>query len=218
MIKYHPSDALLQAHVAGELPLSMSTAVSAHCEMCSICQQKVAQLNKGFASEVFEDAPVTQVDLEQFDAEKMMAAIMAQAESEPDLVQQTRVEVGGESYLLPRVFNKQLQEHWSGIGKVNRMRFDSEESRARASLLHIAPGGEIPTHTHKGQEITLLLAGDFCDEYSEYHPGDFIVMSSEHEHAPKTREGCLCYTVVDAPLYFTKGISKLLNPIGELIY
>ncbi|PKG56926.1 anti-sigma factor, partial [Shewanella sp. GutDb-MelDb] len=30
--------------------------------------------------------------------------------------------------------------------------------------------------------------------------------------------GCLCYTVVDAPLRFTKGISKLLNPIGELIY
>ncbi|MGL5391190.1 MAG: ChrR family anti-sigma-E factor, partial [Shewanella sp.] len=38
------------------------------------------------------------------------------------------------------------------------------------------------------------------------------------EHAPTTKSGCLCYTVLNAPLHFTKGLSKLLNPIGELIY
>ncbi|MCL1037585.1 ChrR family anti-sigma-E factor [Shewanella submarina] len=218
MIKYHPSDALLQAHVAGELPLSMSIAVSAHCEMCQVCQDKVHKMNAAFAQETLEAEACTETDLCEFNFDGMLEEIMSKPTAPQEVTPDAMVEVNGEQYKLPKAFRHQLQDSWSGIGKVNRMRFDTAENKARASLLHIGAGGEIPAHTHKGQEITLLLSGDFCDEYNEYHPGDFIVMSSEHEHSPRTHSGCLCYTVVDAPLYFTKGISKLLNPIGELIY
>ncbi|MGI2260161.1 ChrR family anti-sigma-E factor [Shewanella sp. GXUN23E] len=219
MINFHPSDALLQAHVAGELPLALTTAVAAHCELCEVCKARTAQLSDKFAQELFDVAPFGATELSEFDAVTMLTGITAMEpaiESTPVLSPQ--IAIGGDTYSLPRVFRHQLQDNWKGIGKVNRLRLATGENRARASLLHIAAGGEIPAHTHKGQEVTLLLAGEFSDEYSNYQPGDFIVMSSEHEHAPRTASGCLCYTLVDAPLYFTKGISKLLNPIGELIY
>ncbi|MCF1428606.1 MAG: ChrR family anti-sigma-E factor [Shewanella sp.] len=219
MINFHPNDALLQAHAAGELPLVLSTAVAAHCELCKDCRARTSALNDDFAREVFDETPVSTTELSAFDVGAMLAGItalepvMASGSGKPP-----QIEVGGDSYTLPRVFRHQLQENWIGIGKLSRLRLATGENRARASLLHIAPDGEIPSHTHKGQEVTLLLAGEFSDEYSHYQPGDFIVMSSEHEHTPKTCSGCLCYTLVDAPLYFTKGVSKLLNPIGELIY
>ncbi|MCL2918705.1 ChrR family anti-sigma-E factor [Shewanella litorisediminis] len=134
-----------------------------------------------------------------------------------------KTEVKGVSYSLPKAFrpfiaNASLVSAWSGIGSVSRMRLDTRDGKARSSLLHIAAGGEIPEHTHKGQEITLLLHGHFSDEMGSYGPGDFMLTDARHQHTPKTLDGCLCYTVVDAPLHFTKGLSKLLNPIGELIY
>jgi len=84
--------------------------------------------------------------------------------------------------------------------------------------LHIDADGEVPTHTHKGFEITLLLDGSFEDDMGTYHPGDFIELNGEHNHQPKTKEGCLCYTVADDALQFTEGFHKLFNPIGSLLY
>lgn len=130
----------------------------------------------------------------------------------------TKVTIKGKEYTLPRAFRQQINADWQGIGKVSRLRINTGEEQARASLLHIEPHGEIPEHTHKGSELTLLLAGEFSDEYSQYKPGDFMLLDGQHQHSPRTQEGCLCFTIVDAPLYFTKGISKLLNPIGELLY
>ena len=46
MIKYHPQQELLSLHIKGELPLSMSLAISAHAELCSICQQKLNALTE----------------------------------------------------------------------------------------------------------------------------------------------------------------------------
>jgi anti-sigma factor ChrR (cupin superfamily) len=35
---------------------------------------------------------------------------------------------------------------------------------------------------------------------------------------PHTPDGCLCYTVQDAPVQFTKGLSRLLNGISQHLY
>jgi putative transcriptional regulator len=120
--------------------------------------------------------------------------------------------------LLPRALSCLERSEFSTIGKIGRSRFNADDGTLRASLLQIAPGGEIPEHTHTGFEITLLLDGDFSDEDGEYVPGDFIMLDGAHNHTPKTKDGCLCFTVVSSALYFNKGISKLLNPIGSLIY
>jgi len=74
-------------------------------------------------------------------------------------------------------------------------------------------------HEHKGYEVTLLLAGSFSDEYGSYNRGEFLFyLAGDAKHSPKTENGCLCYAVQDAPLHFTQGMSKVLNPLGKLIY
>ncbi|MBB1441326.1 cupin domain-containing protein [Shewanella sp. SG41-4] len=228
MINYHPDQHLLSLHAKGELPLSMSIAISAHAEYCPHCQQQLSQITTALSEQQFESVTTHQsIDSNanhQLDAlldnllNSTLDTLEIEQASTVDLIEDNSVSIKGQHYPLPRVFRKQINASWQGIGKVSRLRLDTGEPQARASLLHIDANGEIPEHTHKGTELTLLLAGEFSDCYNTYKPGDFMLLDKEHQHSPKTLEGCLCYTIVDAPLYFTKGFSKLLNPIGDLLY
>ncbi|MGI2175950.1 ChrR family anti-sigma-E factor [Shewanella ulleungensis] len=236
MINYHPDQHLLSLHAKGELPLSMSIAISAHAEFCQHCQQQLDQMTIALSEQQFEQADAKNTaafekhgefddllsqflssTLDTLDTLDTDVRLANNSTSQPESTDNS-VTIKGQHYALPRVFKKQINASWQGIGKVSRLRLDTGEPQARASLLHIAANGEIPDHTHKGSELTLLLAGEFSDCYNTYKPGDFMLLDQDHEHSPKTTEGCLCYTIVDAPLYFTKGISKLLNPIGDLLY
>ncbi|GGQ10882.1 ChrR family anti-sigma-E factor [Shewanella litoralis] len=233
MINYHPDQHLLSLHAKGELPLSMSIAISAHAEFCPHCQQQLDQMTIALSEQQFEQANIHSgnADNDHGKLDDLLSQFLSSTldtldtEVSVDNKPTAQIEsidnsvtIKGQHYSLPRVFKKQINASWQGIGKVSRLRLDTGEPQARASLLHIAANGEIPDHTHKGSELTLLLAGEFSDCYNTYKPGDFMLLDQDHEHSPKTTEGCLCYTIVDAPLYFTKGISKLLNPIGELLY
>ncbi|AZG35944.1 MULTISPECIES: ChrR family anti-sigma-E factor [Shewanella] len=228
MINYHPDPHLLSLHAKGELPLSMSMAISAHAEFCQHCQQQLDQMTITLSDQQFNTTAAPQsvdsTDNNQLDAllaqflNSTLDTLEAAQPNTDNSIEDNSVSIKGHHYPLPRVFRKKINASWQGIGKVSRLRLDTGEPQARASLLHIAANGEIPEHTHKGAELTLLLAGEFSDCYNTYKPGDFMLLDKEHQHSPKTLEGCLCYTIVDAPLYFTKGISKLLNPIGDLLY
>lgn len=243
MIKHHPQQNLLVSHANGDLPLSMAIAVSAHCTLCETCREQLALLTEQAANLALnpddahaanntdqESIHTAHIEAENIqstqsiqepmmDIDAMLAQIMAQpvATNVPSNAP-LDVQVKQQHYTVPSVFRQHLARPWQILGKVSRMRFDVDEMNTRASLLHIDALGEIPQHTHKGYELTLLLAGEFSDLNGEYVPGDFILLDNLTHHAPKTKTGCLCYTVLDAPLYFTKGLSKLLNPIGELIY
>lgn len=119
---------------------------------------------------------------------------------------------------LPRALSSLDAAPWQGVGKVSRARFQFDDNERRLSLLKIDKGGQIPQHTHTGIEITLLLEGSFEDDMGTYQKGDFIWLDKENTHSPITQEGCICLTLVSDALHFTQGFSKLLNPLGKLIY
>lgn len=226
MIKFHPEEAWLKLHAQGELSLSVALGISAHCELCEQCRDKVNGFTEHFAEVALNNSTSLSVSaavdtiLEEPDWSHMLETITSKEQVHSNLAQNAQVqfEVKNQHFYLPKVFRQFSHKSWQGIGKVSRMRLVNDDDPERASLLHIEAMGEIPEHTHKGHEITLILSGDFEDEFNQYVVGDYLVLDSNHRHSPKTRQGCLCFTVVDAPLHFTKGMSKLLNPIGELIY
>ena len=86
------------------------------------------------------------------------------------------------------------------------------------SLLRIRAGGFIPTHRHRGTEMTLVLQGGFSDATGTYHRGDFLMRGSEDEHAPRALddEDCICLAVLDAPLRFTGWQHRWMNPFLRL--
>lgn len=219
MIKHHPNEQLLAQYSSGELAFSLSIAISAHIEMCPKCQQKEKQIIARQAQQAWHAD-----NIEEANFDDMLQSILATPleSTKDENIRKTKetndVSIEGNTYRLPTAFRSFEQFKWSGFGTINRARVINDEQDVRANLLHIKKGGEIPVHQHKGYELTLLLAGSFSDEHGTYQKGDFILLSGEINHSPKTEKGCLCYTVQDAPLHFISGMSKVLNPLGKFIY
>ncbi len=219
MIKYHPNSELLTQFVQGTLPASLSVAVSAHHEMCPQCAKQVADIEAKQADVVFEEPRSDEASTLDDAFSAMMSDIVADADiDEFSIESRKELTFGERSVTLPRSLSHIAMSRFVQAGKLARSRLDLDEGSIRTSLLYIAPGGSIPEHTHTGFELTLLLDGTFHDEHGEYVPGDFIWLDHQHDHTPVTENGCLCLAVVNSALHFNKGLSKLLNPIGELIY
>lgn len=228
MIKHHPKFDLIQSFVKGDLPASLSAGIAIHADMCKVCQQKIAQLTDQIAEISFEEAFLDRFIVDDnkssdkisiIDFDEMIEGI---TESNDIEVQETKVEKTIEFkntlYTLPAALNNMALGKTAQIGKLARTRLQLDENEIHTNLLHIEPGGGVPEHTHKGFELTLLLAGSFHDDNGEYVKGDFIMLDSSHQHHPVSTNGCLCYTVANDALHFTQGINKLLNPIGSFIY
>lgn len=233
MIKHHPKETLIKAFVCGELTASLSAAIAIHIEMCPLCREKTDNSTREQAAESFgqagfsvEDFSLEEKDnsddiseLAGMDYEEMIEDIVADEQIALIPVRlPKKITVAGQDFILPQVISNLQLDNFSQLGKLSRARFQLGEGPIHTSLLHIQPGGSVPEHTHKGYELTLLLAGEFHDEQGSYVPGDFIMLDQHHTHNPVSGQGCLCYTVVSDALHFTRGINKLLNPIAALIY
>lgn len=222
-ITYHPSEALLRSHAHGDLPESLAVAVSLHCDLCPECQQQLEAMTHTLAQQAWFSEPSLSHQesgekvTDDFDA--MLASITAQEVTPTYLAPEPSYTlwIDNKEYRVPYILHRYQHVKWNHLGAVSRTRLN-EEQEMRSNLLHIKAGGEIPHHTHKGFELTLLLDGSFEDEFGQYKKGDFIWLDSSNSHSPKTEEGCLCYTVQNAPLYFKQGLSKIFNPIGNLLY
>lgn len=216
MIKFHPNQQMLKVFSAGELPLSLSIAMSAHIELCDECAQQAFEVEESLSQGTWQENNVENADFSD-----MLQAIMTepvQVQAKPQVTPKSTTHIAGRDYVLPTAFRQFKDLKWSGFGAVSRARVINDEQNVRASLLHIDKNGRIPEHQHKGYELTLLLDGSFSDETGTYHKGDFIWLDGEQSHSPYTEKGCLCYAVQDAPLHFVSGVSKVLNPLGNLIY
>ena len=238
MIKHHPNAAILKDFVDGNLADSVSLIVSSHVELCEHCQKQVSTLTAQAADSVFESdtsafendtAELKLSDSEMdaflsddeefdfdFDAIDQITADLSQAVEV--VVEAQQETVSNTTFTIPRALNSVVRKDWMNLGKISRARLDFDDEAHHTSLLHIDKDGQVPCHTHKGFEITLLLEGSFEDEMGVYNKGDFIWLDGEHTHQPATKEGCVCLTVSSDALYFTKGVSQLFNPLGKYIY
>ncbi|MEZ9564071.1 ChrR family anti-sigma-E factor [Vibrio artabrorum] len=238
MIKHHPNATMLKGFVEGTLADSVSLIVSSHIELCEHCQQHVDQLTLQAANVVFnEDQAIDDAFFEEhllsdddptlnnglfenieFDLDaidKITADTSRSIEMAPEVKKVTIVDT---TFTVPRALHSVARKDWVNLGKISRSRLDFDDETHHTSLLHIGKDGQIPCHTHKGFEITLLLEGSFEDEMGVYNKGDFIWLDGKHTHQPSTKEGCVCLTVSSDALYFTKGMSQLFNPLGKYIY
>ena len=82
---------------------------------------------------------------------------------------------------------------------------------SEVSMLWIHAGRAMPSHTHEGTEVTLVLKGGFSDASGHYCRGDIAIADAEIDHRPRADDGedCICFVVNDAGL-------RLTGPFGRL--
>jgi putative transcriptional regulator len=73
---------------------------------------------------------------------------------------------------------------------------------------------ELPDHSHKGLEMTMVLQGAFSDEVAHFERGDIEIGDDKLTHTPKADPGelCICLVATQAPLVFNNWLPKILQP------
>jgi len=220
-VKLHPSSELLNQFVHGELAAGKSIVVSAHMELCESCSAKAKELQALAVSSWVDPSSAMQSDqTSEADYVNMVAGIVtsSQIKSAPieDLVE-VDIDVLDHSIKLPKVLAKAASQglKWKKVaGGISEAQLFID-NETQCEFIYMAPGGKVPVHTHQGSETTLVLEGSFEDELGEYKTSDFIIRDAQHNHQPRSKEGCLCFSVLDSPLQFTEGLARLMNPLNR---
>jgi putative transcriptional regulator len=103
---------------------------------------------------------------------------------------------------------------WRRIGLgLQECKLDFGLASGQATIYRIAPGSGVPSHSHDGNEVTLVLAGGFTDENGTYGPGDIAIQASGTEHRPIADDDgeCIVFAVNEGSIQLTGPIGRVLN-------
>ena len=216
----HPSEEMLEKFVSGDLSIGVNLAISAHVEMCDHCRDATQKIESRSA-EQWAKAESNNSAVYQSETINIIDSIMATPQLKDPIVEEA--EVGSihmldRSVKLPKVLAKAASDGlvWKQLGAGISQADVKIDEEAHCSFLFMKPGSQTPVHKHQGTETTLVLDGSMSDELGEYGKSDFILRTDNDTHQPKTEDGCLCFSVLDSPLTFTKGLARLLNPLNRL--
>lgn len=210
MSKWHPSSDQLIEFSSGTGSSALSIAISTHLHFCGECRVRVGEL-ESTAAVLFEEQSSIPVEMEGFD--KLMSRIAAEPAA-PKTV--TKQEPTRFPPMIEKLINRDTEAlDWRNPMKNLRVcRLMTDESGFILGLHHMKSGGRVPNHTHRGNEISVVIEGGFSDALGSYRPGDFIHLSTDHVHSPQAdADGdCWLLSIVEAPVKLTGPLGWLVNP------
>jgi len=214
----HPNDELLAAHSAGSLPLSQALCISAHIDHCPECMRKLQRLNQ-VGSELLQQLQPAPGSATL--KERMFASLDSLTDLPSAASEETEYESNVPRCLRQFVKNGYQNMAWRSVSaNIKSVELCRDNNGARVELLKIKPGGAAISHTHLGDEYTVVLEGSFSDGDGLYGQGDFLLREENEQHRPVATQDreCICLAVTEAPIQFTGFFSRLLNPIIRRSY
>ena len=201
-----PVDGLLASYAAGGLTAPLHALVASHLEISPRNRGFVASLEAAKAS-AMEASPPKALS----NRDVALNAIFA---GEAPLVLREPV--------VDRIYPSALLHYFNHASSDIRWRFRlpgikeyrvTDSGRGDVSLFWIRAGRKMPSHTHEGQETTLVLRGGFTDPIGHYRRGDIAIADAELDHHPTADadEDCICFAVTDAPLTMTNPIARIFR-------
>ncbi len=217
---YHPHDEVLLDHVTGASSPAESLIVSLHLEFCDHCRRVVADLFSlgGAMLDAIEPAFVSPQMFNKTLHAIGQGAGTPPAEAPSVIPRVPTFAAGWPAPLREQVVASRLGRwRWLPAG-FRALRVPFAEDDARVWVMK-APGGRGPfTHTHAGEEWTVVLQGGFTDETGTYAAGDFVSVGTgdTHHTVAEPGEGCVCVLLVRAAPVYTTWPGKLLAPFVRI--
>ena len=204
-------DALLLDYATGALSLPLEVLIETHLAMNEDSAKTMNMLMR-LGGVLLEDSEP--VSLSEGALENVLKAIEDQEESAT--LDTSRLDTN--DGFLPRPISDYIPDasnaSWRRVG-LGLFECDVvfEDGRGRAKFYRIAPGTAVPSHTHTGTEVTLVLEGGFTDETGSYGPGDIAVQEEGCEHKPVAdNDGeCLVFAINQGDIRLTGPIGRVLN-------
>jgi putative transcriptional regulator len=218
MTMHQPSDEMLLDYASGALPEPVALAIATHAALCPSSRDRIETL-ESFGGDLIED--IEPEALSDHALDRALAAIEVPETEDPrDAVSfdaETRAIVPAP---LRSYIGCNLEDvSWRRLSRVvDSAIIPSRLDDYQIRLLRIQAGHPVPTHTHRGMEITVTLQGGYFDGFSHYARGDFQLADPSLEHRPWADEDevCLCLAVLAAPIRLTGVIGRLIDPFVRL--
>lgn len=214
---HHPVEEYLLDYALGHLPEGWALAIATHLTFCPQCRDRVAGF-EGMAGAVVamaDHVPMRDGSLD---------AVLAQLDSEPRSGGEVRAAapVRIDGIAVPSPLHPYLaagparRPSWRRVMPgLEEIALPVGKAAQKAVLLRIQAGRAMPWHTHRGEEMTVVLDGGFVDASGAFRRGDCALLDGAVDHRPVAMEDrpCICLAVTDAPLKLTGPIGRWLNPL-----
>lgn len=217
-INHHPNEELLLDYASGALGEGWSLAVATHLALCPACRREVERLETLGGGMIEDTAPGALSD-------NLLDAVWARIDEAPEDVSEAAPDApaaaSGPAPVLPQPLRGYLggdlpDLKWQRLGLgAHQILIPTDGESVTARLLLIPAGRPVPQHSHRGMELTLVLAGAFSDTTGAYGRGDFQEADEELEHQPRAAPGedCICLAITDAPLRFSGSFMRVVQPL-----
>jgi putative transcriptional regulator len=219
MITHHPETEVLFDYASGSMSEPMALSIACHASVCSTCRQQIQEL-EAVGGELLDAAASVELD------ETSLNTVLGRLDETPtDFSPAPGPNFDEETlHIVPGPLRHYLNDNlsrlnWRNIGKkVSQFNLHIDTGSFKASIMRFKAGAPMPRHTHKGQEVTLVLTGGYSDEGNHFERGDFDLRDPSHIHQPHVDAGEDCYALVvmDAPVVLAGPISRFLNPFVKL--
>lgn len=214
-ITHHPGEDLLFDYATGGLGEGWGLAVATHLAICPTCRNSVSQM-EAIGGSFLDDISPQQLDETAFDQ------LINHIEQQPDQFEVTTrpQNVLADPPLLPEPLRSYVggdvdQLPWKRLGfGASQLLVPLGEDGVTARLLCIPAGQPVPTHSHGGLELTLVMSGAFSDDTGHYGRGDLQEADHQLEHQPRADADadCICLAITDAPLRFRSLAARVVQP------
>jgi putative transcriptional regulator len=198
---------MLADYAGGKLHNGAMLVVACHLEGCALCRQEVSVWECAGGALLEEAEPIA---LSADALAKMMARLEASEKPKP---------------AVPGFLSRFDIPPALAAQKIGRRRFvtpsiwfapvAADAGAARTYLVYAKAGTVLAEHTHRGREVTHVIAGAFSDGEGVFGSGDFALTDDTHTHSPTvTQDGeCLCLISAEAPMRLMSFPARILQAI-----
>lgn len=217
---HHIPAELLLDYASGSLGEAWSLVVACHLTYCPHCRRELATM------EAAAGALVEDIRPEPVAGFSAVAARLGPQDAPPLRKAAAGPAAGAHATtLLPRPLQPYLSApletipwRWSGAGLQSHALPLQKAKGGMVSLLRVAPGAGLPLHSHRGNEMTLIISGGYTDEYGAFRRGDVEIADGDVQHRPVAMadQPCICLAVTDAPLQFSGPLGWVFNQWAKI--
>jgi putative transcriptional regulator len=207
---HHPADELLVGYAAGNMAEAPALIIATHLALCPACRRQVADY------EALGGELLSELSEEPLAADSLGKTLAALDRAAPEPAGRASPQTS-DSPLLPQPLRDYMSQAWAARGtwrsvmpglRTLKLKADG----AKVWMMELGAGRPVPHHSHRGQEMVLVLSGGYHDGETGYGPGDLHVSGPEIVHQPIVDDDgpCLCLVMVEGGIRPT-------SPLGRLV-
>ncbi|ESQ86770.1 hypothetical protein ABAC460_22225 [Asticcacaulis sp. AC460] len=214
---HHPGEDLLWDYHRGALAPGMALAMQTHAETCPHCRGdlRLFDIMGGAMLEELDGVAMSNNALD-------LALARIERPEADEVVETVRRPAFLEGFDLPESLKavKIKNRHWAAPGVwMAPIELEGAPKGSKTYLMSVKSGLQMPEHTHRGREITVMLHGRYRDHKGRYGPGDFAMCDeSDQNHTPSMEgdDDCLCLVVQEGPIVPQSLIAWILQPFAGI--